>query len=38
MLVARGGAFGVHNPVYAQQLLYDAYVATTGSAPSFLRP
>lgn len=38
MLVARGGAFGVHNPVYAKELLYDAYVAITGSAPTFLRP
>lgn len=38
MLVARGGAFGVHNPVYANELLYDAYVATTGTAPTFLRP
>jgi len=38
LLVARGGAYGVHNPVYAQELLYDAYVAITGTAPTFVRP
>jgi hypothetical protein len=27
LLVARGGAFGVHNPLYVEQLLYDSYVA-----------
>jgi hypothetical protein len=30
ILVARGGASGVHNPVYAAQLLYDSYFALTG--------
>ncbi|HEY1959359.1 MAG TPA: hypothetical protein VGH28_27300 [Polyangiaceae bacterium] len=38
MLVARGGAYGVHNPVYSKELLYDAYVALTGTTPSFVRP
>ncbi len=33
ILVARGGAYGVHNPLYEKELLYDSYVAVTGSAP-----
>ena len=33
ILVARGGAYGVHNPLYEEQLLYDSYVAVTGNAP-----
>ena len=33
ILVARGGAYGVHNPLYEEQLLYDSYMAVTGSAP-----
>jgi hypothetical protein len=38
-LVARDGSLGVHNPTYAQELLYDAYVAITGSPPTtFIRP
>ena len=37
IIVARGGAFGVHNPKYAQELLYDSVVAMGGS-PSFIRP
>jgi len=36
LLVARGAALGVHNPVYVQELLYDAIVAVTGSAPMTL--
>jgi Cytochrome c552 len=30
ILVARGGAFGVHNPKYIGQILYDSYFALTG--------
>jgi hypothetical protein len=30
LLVARGGAYGVHNPIYIAQLLYDSYLALTG--------
>jgi Cytochrome c552 len=30
ILVARGGASGVHNPKYIAQILYDSYVALTG--------
>jgi hypothetical protein len=34
LLVARGGAYGVHNPLYEEQLLYDSYVAVLpGSTP-----
>jgi hypothetical protein len=33
LLVARGGAFGVHNPLYEEQLLYDSYAAVVGQAP-----
>jgi hypothetical protein len=35
ILVARGGAFGVHNPLYIKQLLFDSYVAVVGSPPPF---
>lgn len=30
ILVARGGAYGVHNPRYTAQILYDSYFALTG--------
>jgi hypothetical protein len=30
LLVARGGASGVHNPIYIEQLLYDSYFALSG--------
>ncbi len=30
ILVARGGAFGVHNPKYIAELLYDSYLALSG--------
>jgi hypothetical protein len=30
ILVARGGAYGVHNPKYIAQLLYDSYNAISG--------
>ena len=33
ILVARGGAYGVHNPLYEKELLYDSYVAVTGNPP-----
>jgi hypothetical protein len=33
ILVARGGAYGVHNPLYEKQLMYDSYTAVTGSPP-----
>ena len=39
ILVARGGASGVHNPKYIAQLLYDSYLAVSGSTlPGFARP
>lgn len=37
LLVARGGAFGVHNPKYIGQLVYDSYKALSG-AEAFARP
>ena len=38
-IVGRGGALGVHNPKYVQQLLFDSYVATTGNPPTtIVRP
>jgi hypothetical protein len=33
IIIARGGALGVHNPRYVKQLIYDSYVATTGQPP-----
>lgn len=33
LLVARAGAYGVHNPLYEKQLMYDSYVAVTGGPP-----
>jgi hypothetical protein len=30
IVVARGGAYGVHNPKYIAQLLYDSYFALSG--------
>jgi hypothetical protein len=33
ILVARGGAYGVHNPLYVKELLYDSYEAVTGNPP-----
>jgi hypothetical protein len=36
LLVARGGALGVHNPKYVKQLIFDSYVAVTGSPPTTL--
>ena len=34
LLLARGGAGGIHNPLYAMQLMFDSYVAVTGGPPS----
>lgn len=34
LLIARGGAGGVHNPLYTMQLMFDSYVAVTGMPPS----
>jgi hypothetical protein len=31
LMLARGGAFGVHNPIYARQLIYDSYKAVSPS-------
>jgi hypothetical protein len=32
-LCARAGGYGVHNPQYMKELLYDSYVAVTGNPP-----
>jgi hypothetical protein len=37
ILVARGGAYGVHNPKYIGQIVYDSYFALSG-LPAFARP
>lgn len=34
ILVARGGAEGIHNTKYVAQLLFDSYFALTGTAPA----
>lgn len=34
LILARGAAGGVHNPVYVRQLVYDSYFALTGQAPA----
>jgi hypothetical protein len=33
LLVARGSAGGVHNPVYVRELIFDSFKSVTGSAP-----
>jgi hypothetical protein len=33
LIISRGGAYGVHAPLYEGQLLYDSYEAVTGGAP-----
>jgi hypothetical protein len=39
ILVARGGAYGVHNPKYIGEILYDSYLALSDSTlPGFARP
>ena len=37
-IVVRGSAFGVHNPKYTAQLLYDSLVATGGDISGVVRP
>jgi hypothetical protein len=34
LLLARGSAGGVHNPLYVRELIYDSHLAVTGSAPA----
>lgn len=36
ILLARGSADGVHNPVYTRELIFDSYKALTGLAPTSL--
>lgn len=36
LVLARGSANGVHNPLYTRELLFDSYKAITGSAPPSL--
>jgi hypothetical protein len=36
MIVARGAAFGVHNPTYTKQLLWDSIKKITGANPTSL--
>jgi hypothetical protein len=39
LLVSRGGAYGVHNPRYIGEILYDSYLALSGTTlPGFARP
>jgi hypothetical protein len=38
LVVARDGTKGLHNPMYAQQLLYDAYFAVTLTASKVIVP
>jgi hypothetical protein len=33
LLMARGSAGGIHNPIYVRQLIFDSYFAVVGSAP-----
>ncbi|HET7538591.1 MAG TPA: hypothetical protein VFK05_01920 [Polyangiaceae bacterium] len=37
LLIARGSAYGVHNPKYTEQLIYDSLVGI-GATPGFTRP
>jgi hypothetical protein len=37
LLVARGGAYGVHNPKYIGEILFDSATAL-GLAPVYARP
>ncbi len=38
LLMARGSAGGIHNPLYVRQLIWDSLEAVTGSAPTYPRP
>jgi hypothetical protein len=33
LIIARGGAGGIHNPLYVRQLIYDSYFEIEGEAP-----
>jgi hypothetical protein len=33
LIVARGGAGGIHNPLYVRQLIFDSYLEITGDPP-----
>lgn len=33
LLIARGGAGGIHNPLYVRQLIFDSYFELTGDPP-----
>jgi hypothetical protein len=33
LLIARGGAGGIHNPLYVRQLIFDSYSELTGNPP-----
>jgi len=37
-VMARGSGFGVHNPTYAKQVLYDSIESVGGSLTGFVRP
>jgi len=36
LILARGSAYGVHNPIYTKQLIFDSYFALTGLPPTTL--
>jgi hypothetical protein len=36
LIIARGKDFGVHNPTYTKQLLWDSIKYLKGSNPSFM--
>jgi len=36
LLIARGGAGGIHNPIYVRQLIYDSYFAVMNTNPPTL--
>ncbi|MEO7036156.1 MAG: hypothetical protein ABI548_19610 [Polyangiaceae bacterium] len=36
LVLARGSAYGVHNPLYTRELIYDSYKAIAGTAPASL--
>jgi hypothetical protein len=38
LLIARGSAGGIHNPLYVRQLIWDSIEAVTGAAPTYPRP
>ncbi len=37
-LIARGSGFGVHNPTYVKQVLYDSIEAIGGDLTGLIRP